>query len=214
MSSPGWAVGPVRHAGRNRRRDPPMNAPALDDAEVETIRLALSSCADDLTSTPSDGLAPEYIHAVENIAKGSVAEWPYTETLGRELMSVGSRLAPGESRFPESIEPYLRPLAASALQRYAMAIEQESGEDFDGVSAEAVEVERAERLAKLLLGLTVRVDARRWSGGWELYALGNEDLVTQVENIDGAPAMVRDLLETEFPGADFSKVVFDVRTVD
>lgn len=75
-------------------------------------------------------------------------------------------------------------------------------------------MERAERLAKLLLGLTVRVDARRWSGGWELYALGNEDLVTQVENIDGAPAMVRDLLETEFPGADFSKVVFDVRTVD
>ena len=35
-----------------------------------------------------------------------------------------------------------------------------------------------------------------------------------VEDIDDASTMARDLLETEFPGADFSAVVFDVRPVD
>lgn len=106
----------------------------------------------------------------------------------------------------------LRPLAAAALERYAIEIEQEAGEDMDAGSSEQAEVDRAGHLLNLLLELAVRVEARRWSGGWELYVLGSQDLVTQVEDIDDAPTMVRDLLETEFPGADFSEVVFDVRT--
>ncbi len=58
----------------------------------------------------------------------------------------------------------------------------------------------------------VRVDARPWEHGWELYVLGSSDLVTQVEDLEDAPAQARDLMETWFPGADFSRVKFAVRT--
>lgn len=191
-----------------------MSTSVLKHDDVEIVRRALSSCADDLMSTPPDGLAPAYVHAIESFAKGTVAEWPYTDTIGRELLMLGSELAPGESWLPESVKPFLRPLAAAALQRYAMEIEQESGGELEDGSAEAAEVDRAVQLADMMLEPTVNVEARRWSGGWELHALGSKDLVTQVENIDDAPAQVRDLLETEFPGADFSKVIFDVRAID
>lgn len=191
-----------------------MSTSVLEHDDVEIVRRALSSCADDLMSTPPDGLAPTYVHAVESIAKGTVAEWPYTDTIGRELMMLGSELAPGKSRLPESIKPFLRPLAAAALKRYAMEIEQESGGELEDGSAEGAEVDRAVQLADMVLEPTVNVEARLWSGGWELCALGSKDLVTQVENIDDAPAQVQDLLETEFPGSDFSKVIFDVRIID
>lgn len=189
-----------------------MNRSALEPADTEIVRRALSSCADDLTSTPSDGLAPEYVHEVEAIARLGRLEWP--DEIGRELLRVASELEPGTTRLPTLIPRILRPLAAAALQRYAIEMEQESGGKVNAGSAEAAEAERAMRLADATLELTVNVDARRWSGGWELYALGSKDLVTQVENIDDAPAMVRDLLETDFPGADFSKVIFDVRIVE
>lgn len=191
-----------------------MNSAPLDRDDVETVRRALSGCADDLMSTPPNGLAPEYVQAMENVARGGGVQWPDIDIIGRDLMTVASELEPGSSRLPESIKPVLRPLAAAALQRYAIGIEQESGGEPEAGSAEAADVGRAVRLADVMLELAVRVDVRRWSGGWELYALGSADLVTQVEDIDDARTMVRDLLETEFPGADFSKVVFDVRSVE
>ncbi|WP_263310246.1 hypothetical protein [Brachybacterium atlanticum] len=186
----------------------------LDRDDVETLRRALNGCADDLMSTPPDGLAPEYVHAVELIAKGGGVQWPDTDILGSDLMKTASELEPDVSRLPEAIPPVLRPLAGAALERYGIEIEQEAGGDMDARSFEQAEVDRAELLVNLLLELAVRVDAKRWSGGWELYVLGSEDLVTQVEDIDDAPTMVRDLLETVFPGTDFSAVVFDVRTAD
>lgn len=189
-----------------------MNRSALDSAAAEIVRRALNSCADDLTSTPSDGLAPEYVQAVEVISRVDGLEWP--DEIGRELLRVASEINPGTTRLPASIPPALRSLVAAALQRYAIEMEQESGGELEDGSAEAAEVERAMHLADVTLEPAVNVDARRWSGGWELYALGSKDLVTQVENIDDAPAQVRDLLETEFPGADFSKVIFDVRIID
>lgn len=191
-----------------------MDTAPLDRDDVETLRRALNGCADDLMSTPPDGLAPEYVNAVELIAKGDGVQWPDTDILGSELVKSASELEPQASRLPAAIKPVLRPLAAAALERYAIEIEQEAGGDMDAGSVEQAEVDRAEHLLNLLLEVAVRVDARRWSGGWELYVLGSQDLVTQVEDLDDAPTMVRDLLETEFAGADFSEVVFDVRTAD
>lgn len=189
-----------------------MDAVPLDRDDVEALRRALNGCADDLMCTPPDGLAPEYVNAVELIAKGGGVQWPDTEIFGNDLVKTASELEPQVSRLPEAIKPVLRPLAAAALERYAIEIEQEAGGDMDAGSVEQAEVDRAEHLLNLLLELAVRVDTRRWSGGWELYVLGSQDLITQVEDLDDAPTMVRDLLETEFPGADFSEVVFDVRT--
>lgn len=191
-----------------------MISSPLDRDDVETIRRALNGCADDLMSTPPDGQYSEYVEALENLGQGGGVQWPDTGIIGRDLMTIAAELEPDSSRLPESITFVLRPLAAAALQRYAIGIEQEMRGALEAGSAEEADVERAERLAAQALALTVRVDARRWSGGWELYVLGIADLVTQVQDIDGAPAMVRDLLETEFPGADFSKVDFDVRIVD
>lgn len=191
-----------------------MDTAPLDRDDVETLRRALGGCADDLMSTPPDGLAPEYLNAVELIAKGDGVQWPDTDILGNELIKSASELEPQASRLPGAIKPVLRPLAAAALERYAIEIEQEAGGDMDAGSVVQAEVDRAEHLLNLLLELAVRVDARRWSGGWELYVLGSQDLVTQVEDLDDASTMVRDLLETEFAGADFSEVVFDVRTAD
>lgn len=191
-----------------------MSSAPLDRDNVQTLRRALNACADDLMSTPPEGLAPEYVHAVELIAKGGGVQWPDTDILGRDLMKTASELEPGVSRLPEAVTPVLRPLAAAALERYGMEVEQEAGGDMDGGSVEQAEVDRADHLVNLLLELAVRVDVKRWSGGWELYVLGSEDLVTQVEDIDDTPTMARDLLETVFPGADFGEVVFDVRTVD
>lgn len=191
-----------------------MNSSPLDRDDVETVRRALNGCADDLMSTPPDGLDPDYVQALEYIGQGGGVQWPDTDIIGHDLMKSASELEPGSSRLPESVKPILRTLAAAALRRYAMEIEQESGGVPDAGSAEAVDAERAERLAEQTLELSVRVDARRWSGGWELYALGSADLVTQVANFRDAPAMVRDLLETEFPGADFSRVAFDVQIID
>lgn len=191
-----------------------MTTAPLDREDVETLRRALNGCADDLTSTTPDGLAPEYVHAVELIAKGGGVQWPDTDILANDLLKASSELEPGVSRLPEAITPVLRPLAAAALERYGIEIVQEAGGDLDAGSSGQAEVDRAEHLVNLLLELAVRVDAKRWSGGWELYVLGSRDLVTQVEDIDDAPTMVRDLMETVFPGADFSEVVFDVRAVD
>lgn len=191
-----------------------MTTAPLDRDDVATLRRALNACADDLMSTPPDGLAPEYVHAVELIAKGGGVQWPDTDILGNDLLKVASELESQASLLPEAIPPTLRPLAVAALERYGIEIEQDAGGDMDSGSSEQAEVDRAEHLVNLLLELAVRVDARRWSDGWELYVLGSEDLVTQVEDIDDAQTMVTDLLETEFPGADFSAVVFDVRTAD
>lgn len=57
---------------------------------------------------------------------------------------------------------------------------------------------------------TVPVHARRWVRGWELYVLGNEDLITQGDDLEGAPRMARDYLETIVPRADFQQVEFEV----
>lgn len=187
-----------------------MNTPALQHDDVETVRHALHACADDLTSTPPDGLAAEYVDAVEDIARGGGVQWPDTDVIARDLIAAASELAPGTSLLPVAIPHVLRPLAAAALERHAIEIERESGGEMDAGSAEAAEVERAQRLAELVLAPAVPVEARRWSGGWELYALGSEDLVTQVQDLDDAPAKVRELLETVFPGSDFSEVVFDI----
>lgn len=185
-----------------------MNSSPLDRDDVETVLRALNGCANDLMSTPPDDLAPEYAQELENLGRGGGARWPDTGIIGRDLLSIAAELEPGSFRLPESITFVLRTLAAAALQRFAIGIEQEMR------GALEADVKQGERLAVQALGLTVRVDARRWSGGRELCVLGSADLVTQVEDVDGAPVMVRDLLETEFPGADFSKVDFDVRIVE
>lgn len=61
--------------------------------------------------------------------------------------------------------------------------------------------------------MTVRVEAHRWSGGWELRILGSADLITQTESgwdsFDDAEQQTRDYLETVFDGADFSHVSFE-----
>lgn len=188
----------------------PVTNSALHREEVETLRHALHACADDLISTPADGLAPEYVSAVEDITRESM-QWPVTDVIGYDLIAATTELEPDSSRLPEAIPHVLRPLATAALERHAIEIEQESGGDMDAGSAEAAEVERALRLADRVLAPAVHVTARRWRGGWELHVLGSADLVTQVEDIDDAPAMVRDLLETVFPGADFSKVFFAIQ---
>lgn len=187
-----------------------MNTSALHRKEVETLRYALHACADDLISTPPDGLVPEYVNAVEDIAHGGSVQWADTDVIANNLIAAASELESDTSLLPEAIPPALRRLAAAALERLAIDIEQESASDMGAGSAEAAEVERALRLADRVLGPGVHVTARRWSGGWELYVLGSADLVTQVEHIDDAQAVVRDLLETVFPGADFSRVFFTI----
>lgn len=57
---------------------------------------------------------------------------------------------------------------------------------------------------------TVAVHARRWERGWELYILGSEDLITQSDDLEDAPRMARDYLETIFPGANFLQVAFEI----
>lgn len=187
-----------------------MNSAALDRDDVATMRRALNGCADDLMSTPYDGLAPEYVQAVEDISRLGGVQWPETDIIGQDLLSFASELEPGSSLLPDALKPVLRPLAAAALHRHAVEVEQESGGELKAGSDADVEIDRAVRLASLVLGPAVRVTARRWSGGWELYALGIEDLVTRVGSLEDAPRLMRDLLETEFPGADFSKVQFDI----
>lgn len=63
-----------------------MSSAPLDRDDVETLRRALNACADDLMSTPPEGLAPEYVHAVELIAKGGGVQRPDTDILANDLL--------------------------------------------------------------------------------------------------------------------------------
>src|SRR5699024_8523323 len=66
-------------------------------------------------------------------------------------------------------------------------------------------IRRATRLTVQANADAVRVDARHWSGVWEMNVLGNDDLVTQVEDLTRPPVMARDMIETLLPVADISQ---------
>lgn len=178
-----------------------MSFEPLNEHDVATLRSALTGCADELMSTPPDGLRVEYARELEMI-ENAAGIWPEQDIVGRDLINAGDRLEAGTSRLPEAVPVILRPIVASALR-------------FDAAAADGGEPDhRALHLAMQTVAETARIDARRWPGGWELNVLGSSDLVTQVGDLAHAPAMARDLMETWFPGADFSRVHFEVNPIE